>query len=98
MSKKEDEKKKTERIEVLMRILIAIVSGIVLEVWGYLICVIIVIHLFYTLFTGRRNKEFAEICEIWTTQIYVFIRYIAFMTNERPFPFNSLTKRMSKFK
>ena len=34
---------------------------------------------------------------IANTQVYIFIRYMTFVTNERPFPFNGLTKSMSKF-
>ena len=96
MQKKKDEKE-TERIEVLMRILIAIASGIVLYVWSYLVLVLALVNLFYTLFTGKRNSEFAEICEIWNTQLYIYVKYITFVTNKRPFPFESLEKRMSKF-
>lgn len=39
-----------------------------------------------------------EISEIWNTQIYIFLRYMTFVTNERPFPFTGLTKNLSKFK
>lgn len=90
--------KKSERKEAWMRIVVGIVSGIVLGVWRYFIFVLGVLHWFYVVFSGKRNKEFANLCEIWNTQVYVFLRYLTFVTNERPFPFTSLEKNISKFK
>lgn len=91
------EKESIERKEGWMRIVVGIVSGIIIGVWRYLIYVLAILHFFYVIFTGKRNKEFAEICEIWNTQLYTFVKYMTFVTNKRPFPFESLTKRMSKF-
>lgn len=86
-----------ERKEVWMRIIVGIVSGIILGVWRYFIIVLAVVNWFYTLFTGKRFKELAEMSEIWNTQFYIFQRYLIFVTNERPFPFRKLTKSISKF-
>ncbi|MBA7609771.1 hypothetical protein ES703_16965 [subsurface metagenome] len=88
----------TERTEVWMRIVVAIVSGIVLDVWWCFIFILIIINWFYTLFAGKRLKELAELSEIWNTQKYTYRRYLTFVTNERPFPFKTLTKNISKFK
>lgn len=87
----------TERTEALMRIIVLIVSGIVLGFWRGLIQVLVVIHWFIIIITGKRNKGLAEFSEIWNTQTYVFIRYMDFVTNERPFPFEPLSKNMTKF-
>ena len=87
-----------ERKELLIRIPIAIVSGIVLGVWRYFIIVIGIINWIYTLFAGKRMKQLADLSEIWNTQIYVFLRYMTLVTNERPFPFRNLTKSISRFK
>ena len=87
-----------ERLEVLMRIIVSIVSGIILTIWRVFIVILAVINLVYTLIMGKRLKELARLCEIWNTQLYIFVRYLIFVTNERPFPFNSLTKNISKFK
>jgi len=81
-----------------MRILVGIVSGIILGLWKGLIQLLGIVHWFIIIFTGRRNRDLAEFSEIWNTQIYIFLRYMTFVTNERPFPFNSLTKNFSKFK
>lgn len=88
---------KKERKETLLRIPIFIVSGIIFWAWGYLICVFVVFNFIYTLITGKRQKEIADLSEIWNTQMYVFKRYIIFQSNKRPFPFTSLTPSMSKF-
>src|SRR3989344_4441992 len=90
-------KKRSERWELLMRIFVAIVTGIILAVWKIAVAVVWIIQFFIVLIKGKRNKDLAEFNEMWNTQSYVFIRYLIFQSNERPFPFESLTKNMSKF-
>jgi len=87
-----------ERIEALIRIGVGIVSGIILSIWKMLIQILGVVHWFIVIFTGKRNKGLAEFSEIWNTQIYIFLRYMTFVTNERPFPFEELKKNMTKFR
>ena len=87
-----------ERSEIFMRIVVAIVSGIILSVWKVFIQVIGLVNWIITLITGKRNKEIANMSEIWNTQVYIFLRYMTLVTNDRPFPFESLTKNFSKFK
>ena len=88
--------KKGERKELLWRIFVAIVSGIILGVWRYLVGVLALINFFIVLFSGRRNKEMADFCEYWNSEAYRYTRYLTFETNERPFPFTSM-KRLGKF-
>jgi len=88
---------KNERKEALMRIVVCIVSGIILGIWKALIQILAVINFILALFTNKRNKEMARLCEIWNTQVYIFPRYITFVTNKRPFPFTKLEKSISKF-
>jgi len=87
-----------ERSEGWMRIVIGIISGIILAFWKALIQILGIINWFIVIFSGKRNKGIAEFSEIWNTQIYIFFRYMTFVTNGRPFPFESLTKSLSKFK
>lgn len=87
-----------ERGEIFMRVVVAIVTGIILEIWKVFIIFLGIINWFYTLFVGKRMKNLAEMSEIWNTQNYVYIRYIILESNERPFPFNSVAKSISKFK
>lgn len=90
-------KKELETQEALMRLAVLIVTGIILSAWKVLIAVLVVVNFVLTLFKGKRNKEIADFCEIWNTQLYVFMRYLTFVSNERPFPFNKMTKNYSKF-
>jgi len=86
-----------ERLELLMRVVVAVVTGIILGVWKWFIILLCVINWIFTLFAGRRLKDLANLCEIWNTQYYTFIRYLTLVTNERPFPFKGLTKNISNF-
>lgn len=87
-----------ERREALMRIVVGIVSGIIMGLWSALVRVLVFIHTIFTLATGERNKDLADFCEIFNTQFYVFIRYMTFVSNKRPFPFTKLNKNISMFK
>ncbi len=89
---------KSERKEGWFRILALIISGIILSVWGALIKLLALVNFFVVIFSGKRNRGIAEFCEYWNTELYRFIRYITFVTNERPFPFTSIAERISKFK
>ena len=81
-----------------MRIIVLMVSGIILGVWAALIKILTLVNFFIALFSNNRNKGIAEFCEYWNTEFYRFNRYITFVTNERPFPFTSISDRISKFK
>lgn len=89
--------KKSERKEAWMRIIIGLVSGIILSLWKTLIQILGVVHWFIVVFSGKRKRGIAKFSEIWNTQVYVFLRYMTFVTNERPFPFSDLEPSMSKF-
>jgi len=79
-----------------MRIVVGIVSGIILSFWKALVTVLVIVNFFIALFSSKRNKEIANFCEIWNTQTYVYTRYMTFVTNARPFPFEKMTKSISK--
>ena len=89
--------KKKEMNEAWMRIPVLIVSGIVLEIWGYLIALFAFLNFLYTIFYGKRLKEMARMSEVWLTQFYFFGRYMTFNSNKRPFPFEKLQKDIGKF-
>jgi len=92
MSKKED----FERKELLWRIVVGIVTGIILHVWTALIVILFILHWFMVLFTGKRDIKLADFCEYWNSEVYRFVRYLTFETNEKPFPFTDL-KRLNRF-
>ena len=77
----------SERTELLMRIIVSIVSGIILSVWKILVQIVAIVHFFVVLFSGKRNKDLAEFVNYWNTQVYLYLRYVTFTTNEKPFPF-----------
>ncbi len=89
--------KAKEREEALMRILVGIVSGIILGLWKALIQILVVVHFIITLISGKRSRELADFCEIWNTQVYKYVRYMTFVSNERVFPFVPLGKNISKY-
>ncbi len=88
----------SERKEAFMRIIVGIVTGIILGIWKAAIQIVALLNFIITIFTNQRNKDLAYFCEIWNTQMYVFLRYLNFVSNKRPFPFTSIEKNISKFK
>ena len=85
-----------QRKEGLIRILVAIASGIIFYVWGWLILVLTVINLIFVLISGKKIKEFEGFCEEFSKEINTFIRYLIFTTDERPFPFKKIFKKVNK--
>ncbi len=90
-------KKKSERKEAWMRIIVLIVSGIVIGVWKVFVQILAIINFVYAIFSGKRMKSWAEMGEICNTQNYIFFRYMMFESNFRPFPFTKLQKSMGKY-
>lgn len=88
--------KPSERKEAWFRIIVAIVTGIILAIWRGLIQILGIVHWFIVVFSGKRVKGLAEFSEYWNTEYYRFLRYLTFVSNERPFPFTSM-QRMSRF-
>ena len=88
----------SERVEAIIRIIVSLISGFVLGIWKIVIQILVVVHWLIAVITDKRNKDIAEFSEIWNTQVYIFLRYVTFVSNKRPFPFNPLEKNMSKFK
>jgi hypothetical protein len=91
-------KEMSERKEGWMRIVVGIVSGIILGIWKMLVQVLGVIHFFVVIIVGKRNEGIAEFSEIWNTQMYMYLQYMTFVTNKRPFPFDVLRKDITNFK
>ena len=68
MAKKEDKKLKASRGEGWMRIPVGIVSGIIIYIWAYLICLFFVINFIYRVISGKTLKELASMSEVWNIQ------------------------------
>jgi sorbitol-specific phosphotransferase system component IIC len=90
-------RKNIERKEGWMRIPIFVVSGILLSLWKCLICILTIIHWFIVVIGGKRIRSIAKFSEMFNTQVYIFLRYVTFVTNRRPFPFENLTPNLSQF-
>ncbi len=86
-----------ERNEALMRIVVGIVSGIIIGLWKGLTQFLGIINFFITIFKNKRHDQIANFCEMFNTQLYTFWKYMTFVSNKRPFPFNPLEKNFSKF-
>jgi hypothetical protein len=89
---------KSEKKEAWFRILVAIISGIIFHFWGIAICILAIINWIIVVFSGKRNKVMADFCEMWNTEYYIYLRYLTFVSNQRPFPFESLSPKISRFK
>jgi hypothetical protein len=75
-----------------MRIPIFIVSGIILHVWGCFVLIFSLVQLILQLLGNKKEKEFLHISSMFSTQIYIFFKYISFLSEEKPFPWGKLGK------
>ncbi len=87
---------KKERKEAWMRILVAIVSGIILKLWGVAVFVVAIINWIVAVLSGKRNRGLANFCEPWNTEMYKYMKYLTAVSNKRPFPFSDV-ERISKY-
>ena len=78
--------------EIWMRIPVFILLGVILYVWGFFILIFSLVQLVVLLTEGKKEKEFSHISSMFSNQIYIFFKYITFLSNERPFPFRKLKK------
>ena len=85
-----------ERREAWFRIIVAIITGVILAVWRYLIFVFAIVNWFIVIFSRKRNIELAMFSEYFNTELYRYLRYLTFVSNERPFPFTDM-QRISEF-
>ncbi|MDO8517097.1 MAG: DUF4389 domain-containing protein [Nanoarchaeota archaeon] len=85
--------KKGERKEAWFRIIVLIISGIALYLWGYVILFLTIINWLVAVFSGKYNLGISEFCGIWVKEYSRFLSYMTFQTNERAFPFNPLIKK-----
>ncbi len=89
-------KKSVERKEAWFRILVFIIGGIILAVWSVIVKILSIINWLIAVITGKRSRSLAMFCEYWNSEVYKFLKYMTFVTNTRPFPFNKVGK-LSKF-
>ena len=85
-----------EKKEVWMRIPIFIVSGFILDVWGFFIAVFALVQFILILVENKSNKELLKMCNVYLIQLYTFVKYVTFLSDKRPFPFGDLEKEIEK--
>ncbi|MEK6968552.1 MAG: DUF4389 domain-containing protein [Nanoarchaeota archaeon] len=83
-----------ERLEALVRIPIAIITYIIVEIWEFFTFIGAVLHWFLVIITGRRSKSLAKFSNIFASYQYKVYKYAFFATNIRPFPFNDFPKEL----
>ena len=72
------------RVELIIRILYGIVLYIILEIWGIVACVVLVIQWFHILLLGKRNQgmhDFVTKFFRFCTRVY---GYFLLLTDARP--------------
>jgi len=62
----------------------------VVEIWGFLVLVVVFLQFFYTLILGRRNPAIKGFAGRYATYLYTYYRYLFFATNKRPWPFEEM--------
>jgi hypothetical protein len=97
MAKKKKELS-SEKKEVWMRIPIFIVSGIILHVWGFFIFCFALAQFVLILAKDKKEEELSRMCNIYLIQLYIFVKYVTFLSDKRPFPFGELEKEIKEKK
>lgn len=75
-----------ERLELIIRIPLAIIYGIILGIWGLVVGIVAIVHWFYTLIRGKRHLGMAKFTNRYITYSLLVSRYLYLITNERPWP------------
>jgi hypothetical protein len=75
---------KASRIEMLYRIVWAIIGGIVLAIFGIIAGLATIVHFFYILIYKKRNKGIFEFVRAIVVQRFRLSSYLMFLTDERP--------------
>jgi len=75
---------KASRIEMLFRIIWGIVAGIVLGIFSLIAIFAIVIHFFYILIYGKRQRGIFDLVKAIEVQRFRLVFYLTFETDERP--------------
>jgi uncharacterized protein YqhQ len=94
VNNKKGVKEKVDIREVWMRIPIFIVSGFILYVWGFFVLCFALAQFILILIERKKNKDLLKMCETYYVQFFIFVRYIFFLSNKRPFPFGDLEKEI----
>jgi hypothetical protein len=81
---------------IWMRIPVFIVSGMIVYVWGFFVLIFSLVQLILILTERKKEKEILNISSMFSNQIYCFFKYISFISEEKPFPFEKIKKGKKK--
>ncbi len=81
-----------DKRDVWMRIPVFIISGAILHVWGCFIFIFALVQLILILLKEKKEREFVNMFVMFSEQLYCFMKYITFLSEEKPFPFAKLKK------
>lgn len=87
---KKRSKKNYEPSQVLYRLLVLLVCGIIFYFWNIFTAVIFIINLIIALVKKKPNKDLIRFCSIWLIQLTITLKYLLFMSDEKPFPFSDI--------
>jgi hypothetical protein len=76
-----------------MRIPVFIVSATILKVWGFFILMFALVQFILIILKKKKEKEFLSMSTMFSEQVYCFMRYITFISEEKPFPFSKIKKK-----
>ncbi|MGD0728744.1 MAG: DUF4389 domain-containing protein [Candidatus Micrarchaeaceae archaeon] len=74
---------KASRLELFVRILWLIVGGIILWFYSIIAIVCIIVHWFFILITGKRNKTLNNVLRVYLYYKTKFEAYLIMLTDER---------------
>jgi hypothetical protein len=74
---------KASRLELFVRILWAIVGGIILWIFSIIAILCVIVHWFFILITGKRNKALNNLLRVYLYYRTKFEAYIIMLTDER---------------
>ncbi len=78
-------KSRSTWLRLFFMIVVAMLYGVSRVVVG----LVVVLQFFWVLFTGNTNPSLESFAQSLATYTYQIIRYLTFVSEERPFPFDS---------
>lgn len=75
---------KASRVEILVRIVWAILGEIVLFIFSLVAILAVIIQFFYVLIYGKRQKGLFDFMKAVEVQRFRLVLYLTFVTDERP--------------
>jgi len=79
--------------DIWMRIPVFILSGAIIHVWAFFICIFALVQLILKLLGEKQEAEFTHISSMFCNQVYIFFKYITFLSEEKPFPWGKLENK-----